>query len=242
MIKMDLNVDLGEGGPCDAALMALASSVNIACGGHAGNEETIHRTVQLALAAHVAIGAHPGYEDPAHFGRRAMALAPEEIRSLIHRQLERFLAIHPALHHVKPHGALYHQADQDEATATALISAIAEIQPRTILYCPPHGWLAKVAEKFHLTTCHEAFIDRRYQNDGSLCPRSDPRALIQSPTEALSQALQISLEKKVLTIQKTLIPLPAQTLCIHGETDAAVTLLRLTRNALETAAIRISAP
>lgn len=242
MRTIDLNADLGEGGDQDAALMALTSSVNIACGGHAGDDESIRRAVELAMNAQVAIGAHPGYEDPANFGRKPMMLSADEIRSLILRQLERFLQIHPQLHHVKPHGALYNQADQDQAMAEALVAAIAEIFPNTILYCPPHGALAHAAAAIHLATCGEGFIDRRYQDDGNLCPRSDPRAVIEQVNLAALQALKFADRQVVTTLSGLIIPLKARTLCVHGDSPAAVELLRLTRSSLEAAGIRIIPP
>ncbi len=242
MPTIDLNADLGEGGEHDEALMALTSSVNIACGGHAGNDETIRLAVGLAIRAGVAIGAHPGYDDPDNFGRKPMHLPSGKTRDLILRQLERILRIHPRLHHVKPHGALYNQSNQDEVIATTLVAAIAEIQPDTILYCPPHGALAKAAAGIKLTTCAEGFIDRRYQNDGNLCPRTDPRALIEDVNEAVSQALTITNHQTVKTLDGTAIPLGARTLCVHGDSPDAVDVLRLTRSTLEERGIRITAP
>ena len=240
--NIDLNADLGEGGDQDAALMALASSVNIACGGHAGNRETIRRSVELALQAQVAIGAHPGYEDRENFGRDPKQISVGEVRSLTLRQLESILAVHPYLHHVKPHGALYNQANQDESIAAALVASIAELQPRAILYCPPRGALAKAAAENKLAVCAEGFVDRRYQSDGSLCPRTDSQALIDNLDEAIQQALRIATDQSVTTLIGTTIPLEAKTLCVHGDGPDALGLLRLTRSSLENAGFRIVAP
>lgn len=242
MQTIDLNVDLGEGGGQDAALMALASSVNIACGGHAGDEQSMRRAVELATQAQVAIGAHPGYEDPENFGRKPMMLSDEEIRGLILRQLERMLRIHPQLHHIKPHGALYNQANEDEAIAEALVAAIAELQAQTILYCPPQGALTKAAAQINLATCAEGFIDRRYQDDGKLCPRSDPRAMIEHANQAALQALKIANQRVVATLSGTIIPLEAGTLCVHGDSPNALLTLGLSRSLLENTGIRIAAP
>jgi UPF0271 protein len=242
MQTIDLNADLGEGGEHDQALMALASSVNIACGGHAGDGDSIRRAVALATQAQVAIGAHPGYEDPANFGRKPMQLSAAEIRSLILRQLERMLRIHPHLHHVKPHGALYNQSNEDEAMAEALVAAIAEIQPDTVLYCPPHGALAGAAAQIRLATCPEGFIDRRYQADGNLCPRNEERALIEDAEEAVSQALKIATEQNVTTLSGANIALNARTLCVHGDSPDSVDLLRRSRASLEGSGIEIMAP
>jgi len=242
MQTIDLNVDLGEGGAHDEELMALASSANIACGGHAGDEESIRRAVEFALRARVAIGAHPGYEDPENFGRKPMMLSGEEIRNLILRQLERFLQIHSPLHHVKPHGALYNQANGDEAMAEALVAAIAEVQPHTILYCPPQGALINAAIAIKLATCGEAFIDRHYRDDGNLCPRSDPRAMIEQVNQAALQALKIASQRVVNTLSGTTIPLEAGTLCVHGDSPHALLTLKLSRSLLEGAGIRIMTP
>lgn len=242
MKTIDLNADLGEGGDQDAALMALASSVNIACGGHAGNAQTIRHTVEIALQAQVAIGAHPGYEDPENFGRKPIHLTSEQIRSLILRQLERILAVHPSLHHIKPHGALYNQANQDKSIATTLVSAIAELQPNTILYCPPRGELTKAATQKNLATCPEGFIDRRYQKNGNLCPRSDPHALIEDHDKSVSQALQIATQQTVTIFNGSTIPLAIRSLCVHGDSPDAANLLQLSRSSLEAVGIQISAP
>ncbi|WP_411827263.1 5-oxoprolinase subunit PxpA [Luteolibacter sp. AS25] len=243
MIKpIDLNADLGEGGSRDRDLMALVSSVNIACGGHAGDKETIQRTIELALQAQVAIGAHPGYADPENFGRKSMHLSSADIRSLIHRQLDRILQIQPHLHHVKPHGALYNQANQDRSIAAAVVAAIVELQPDTILYCPPTGELINAATEINLPTCAEGFIDRRYQKDGNLCPRSEPDAVIEDATKAVSQALEIANQETVTTLNDATIPLKARTLCVHGDSPEAVAILRLARKSLEEAGILISAP
>jgi UPF0271 protein len=242
MHTIDLNADLGEGGSQDAALMALASSVNIACGGHAGDGESIRRAVELALETQVAIGAHPGYEDAGNFGRKPLQLSCEEIRSLTLRQLGRILDIHPNLHHVKPHGALYNESNRNEAMAVALVAAIAEISPDTILYCPPHGELSKAAALSGIAVCGEGFIDRRYLDDGSLCPRSEKMALIEDPGEAMSQALKIALRQTVTTLSGAAIPLKAGTLCVHGDSPNALITLKLSRSLLEDTGIRISAP
>lgn len=239
---IDLNADLGEGGAHDEALMALASSVNIACGGHAGDEQSIRRTVELAIQARTAIGAHPGYEDAENFGRKPMSLSPSEIRSLLLRQLDRILAIHPQLHHVKPHGALYNQSNEDEAMAAALVAAVAEVQPQTILYCPPHGALANAAAAIKLTTCGEGFIDRRYLDNGNLCPRSDPRSTIKYVNKAALQALKIANQQVVTTLSGITIMLKARTLCMHGDSPNALITLKLSRSLIEDAGIRISAP
>lgn len=242
MKSIDLNVDLGEGGGHDQALMAYASSVNIACGGHAGDAKSIRHSIALAQQAKVAIGAHPGYEDRENFGRRPMHLSAGEIRDMILRQLERILYICPKLHHIKPHGALYNQADQDETMAEALVAAIAEVQPDALIYCPPGGALVRAASHHNMASCAEGFIDRRYQNDGSLCPRSAPNAVIETRNEAVAQALQFVSNGTATTIDQAVIPLDVKTLCVHGDGKNALALLHVIRSIFEGENIKIAAP
>src|SRR6478736_2811829 len=172
MRAIDLNADLGEGGSEDAALLGLVTSANIACGGHAGNEETMRRSIELALASGVAIGAHPGYEDREHFGRIAMVLPLEEITALVRRQVEKLAGLAAAsgakLHHVKPHGALYNQAGRDPLLAAAVVEGITRVSPELILYAQPGSALAEAGRTAGMAVCPEGFADRRYRDDGSL--------------------------------------------------------------------------
>jgi UPF0271 protein len=242
---IDLNADLGEGGPHDARLIPLASSVNIACGGHAGDESTMRRALDLALAAGVAVGAHPGYEDPAHFGRRRLALPADAVTDLIHRQIARFLAAAAEagapVHHVKPHGALYLQACTDPDLAAAVAGAVAGIIPGCRIYVPAGSALATAGAAAGLRVVPEGFADRRYQDDGNLVPRSHPDAVIDDPAETMRQALQIAMDQQVTTISGNIIHLPASTLCVHGDGEDAVGLLGSLRRALVDAGVRISA-
>jgi 5-oxoprolinase (ATP-hydrolysing) subunit A len=241
MRAIDLNADLGEGGSQDAALIALASSVNIACGGHAGDEETMENAVEAALAAGVAIGAHPGYEDREHFGRRAMDLEPAAVAELVSRQVGRLAEIAAGIHHVKPHGALYHQADRDPALAAAVAEGVRRIVPGCGFYVPPAGALAAAGEAAGLAVWAEGFVDRRYQENGMLVPRGEPGAVIGDAEEAIAQALHIACEQRVKTVAGTWFPLPARTLCVHGDSPQAVELLGAVRRALEAAGFTIRA-
>lgn len=241
MLVMDLNADLAESGELDEELIQHASSINIACGGHAGDHENMLRCTQMAKEHGVAIGAHPGYEDPANFGRKPMTLGQDDIRTLIRRQLESILEIEPKLHHVKPHGALYNQADADPTIASAVISVIRELQPKALIYCPPNGQMAKAAMDAELGICAEGFIDRRYARDGSLCPRSEHQALIEDLDEVISQAFKITLERAVTTIDGGTIPLQARTLCVHGDSPDALEIIKLTRKFLEESGVEIVA-
>lgn len=221
---IDLNADLGEGGTEDEALLGLVSSANIACGGHAGDEATMRRSIQLALASGVAIGAHPGYEDPEHFGRRAMTLPLEKVTDLVRRQVGKLaeLAVEAGtkLHHVKPHGALYNQAGRDASLATALVQGITAISPDLILYAQPGSELEKAGRKAGLTVCPEGFADRRYRDDGTLMPRGEPGAVIKEVDVAVEQAMTIISNGTVDTV------------CVHGDGVTAVSILKVLREKL----------
>lgn len=245
MPTIDLNADLGEGGSQDAALMTIVSSANIACGGHAGDEETMRAAIKAALAAGVAVGAHPGYEDRENFGRRPMNLPPTEVTEMVTRQLDGFtnLATESGakVHHVKPHGALYNQANIDPTLAAAVAEAVQLILPGCGFYVPPGGALALAGKAVGLAVMAEGFVDRRYQDNGSLVPRGEPGAVIEVPACAIAQALPIAIEQRVKTLNGHWISLPAKTLCVHGDTPAAVDLLGQVRHALEQAGFTIRA-
>ena len=239
---IDLNADIGEGGLDDPELMAHATSVNIACGGHAGSEAIMRMTIEAAKAHGLAIGAHPGYEDPDNFGRLDLNLSPGELTDQMKRQLERFLGMHSDLHHVKVHGALYNQANKDEAIAATIVLAIMELKPDTTLYCPPSGEMAKIAHKSGLKVCNEGFIDRTYQGCGNLTPRTEPDAVIEDFGLAAGQAMQITMSQCLVAMDGSSIPMPARTLCVHGDNPDAPDLLQFTRELLEKAGVEIAKP
>lgn len=215
---IDLNADLGEGGTEDDALAPLVTSANIACGGHAGDEEMMRRSIHLALAHGVLVGAHPGYEDREYFGRRAMALPLEQVTALVRRQVtqlaEYAVAVGTRLHHVKPHGALYHQAGRDAQLANALVQGITGISPELILYAQPGSELDKAGRAAGFKIFAEGFADRRYRDDGTLMPRGEPGAAFKEVDAAVAQALAIISNEKF------------DTLCIHGDGVTAVSILK----------------
>lgn len=240
---IDLNCDLGEGGAHDAELIPLISSANIACGGHAGDEATMRATIRLALAHGAAIGAHPGYEDREHMGRRPMNLSPDAIGDLVSRQLKRFAQIAEELgapiHHVKAHGALYNQADTDPLIANAIANAIRDLLPMIIVYAPPNGCMMSAAKSAGLQFRAEGFIDRRYNADGSLVLRGQAGAVIDDPAAACAQALEMLLEHKVTSMGGFAVPIEIDTLCVHGDSDSALEILKSTRLALESAGLQV---
>ncbi len=243
MRTIDLNVDLGEGGSHDAELIAWASSANIACGGHAGDEATMRAAISACQSAGVAIGAHPGYEDSENFGRRPMHLTAEEVTELVRRQIRRLadiaVGIGAVIDHVKPHGALYHQSDADPSLAAAVAEAVRCELPGCRFYVPRGGALERAGKNAGLAVIEEGFVDRRYRHDGKLVPRGETGAVIHEPEAAVAQALEIALRKQVETVGNQFVSLPARTLCVHGDGPDAVVLLRAVRQALEAAGFTI---
>jgi UPF0271 protein len=231
MPSIDLNCDMGESFGAwtmgrDAELMDLVSSVNIACGFHAGDPSVIRRTVETAAEKNVAVGAHPGYPDLQGFGRRAMTFSPQEVFDMVLYQAAALKGICEAsgtrLHHVKPHGALYNTAAKDRALANAIARAVKILDPGLILYGLSGSLLIAEAEAEGLRTASEVFADRTYQPDGSLTPRSQPDALISNAGIAAAQALQMIREQSVNAATGENVPLRAETVCVHGDGENAV--------------------
>ena len=239
MRTIDLNADIGEGHPDDFALIEHATSVNIACGGHAGDDASMRMSIEASKAAGISIGAHPGYEDRENFGRVELDLSPQELTDQLTRQLERFLSIYPALHHVKPHGALYNRANIDASVADITVRVIAELQPKSLLYCPPYGELIKAANKVGLHTVQEGFIDRAYLGCGNLTPRKLNGAIIDNFNEAASQAMQMVTTHSVVAIDGSQIAMPVQTICVHGDNQNALCLISFIRDLLNKAGVEI---
>jgi UPF0271 protein len=252
--SIDLNADLGEwthegGALRDEALMPWLSSCNIACGGHAGDPATMERTVSLALKHGVAIGAHPSYPDRAGFGRHAMDLPDEDLRRSLDTQLRDLLTIvrrlGGSLHHVKPHGALYHQADQDERTASLLLDVIAGLPPDAApprLYGPPGGVMERLAGSAGIPFSREAFADRAYEeHDGRLRLRSRqlPGAVIDDPDAMIRQIGRMIFHGEVETHSGHVLPINAHTICVHSDTPGAEHLARRIHEFLAAAHVEI---
>ncbi len=228
---IDLNCDMGESFGSwkmgnDAELMKYLSSVNIACGFHAGDATTMRETIELAIEHGIAIGGHPSYPDLQGFGRRAMALSTQEVYDVVLYQISAIKGICEAsggkLHHIKPHGALYNQAAKDKNLAESISKAIKSLDENLILYGLSGSYLIIEAEKIGLTTASEVFADRTYQADGSLTPRTEPNALIHNTKKAISQVLQMIQEQTVTTTNGEKVSLKCETICIHGDGENAV--------------------
>jgi 5-oxoprolinase (ATP-hydrolysing) subunit A len=230
MLTIDLNCDTGESFgnyrlSAEEEIFPLISSANIACGFHAGDWSVMEHTVQLALKHNVAIGAHPGFPDLQGFGRREMKMAPKEIYQVVLYQVGALAAFVKAaggrLCHVKPHGALYNLAARHTETAQAIVDAVQDFDRSLILYALSGSEMIRQAQHAGLRTASEVFADRSYQADGSLTPRNVPGAMIESPEISLQQALQLVTDQQVKTLDGKVIPVIAETVCLHGDTAHA---------------------
>ena len=240
-VTIDLNCDLGEGAPHDAAVMPLVTSANIACGGHAGDEATMAATVALARRHGVAIGAHPGHADREHCGRRSLAITPDAAAALVLEQVGRLAAVAgEPLRHVKLHGGLYHQVAHEEPLAKAVAAALAARWPDMILVAPAGSRLVAVGRRLGLVVAEEAFIDRAYAADGTLVPRSESGAIIADPRAAAERAVRLVQDGSVESVDGGVVRVHADTLCIHGDGPDPAGLARAVREALERAAIRVA--
>lgn len=210
----------------DSALMNLISSANIACGFHAGDASIMRKTTEIAIEKGVAVGAHPSFPDLQGFGRRNMALSPQEVYDICVYQISAMFGVVRALggklHHVKPHGALYNMAAKDAKLAESIAKATKAIHPNLILYGLAGSYLISEAEKIGLQTASEVFADRTYQNDGSLTPRTQSNALIKSTEDAINQVVMMIEEGEVIATDGTKVQLKADTVCVHGDGEHAV--------------------
>lgn len=246
MTTIDLNADLGESfGPytlgLDEEILPIVSSANIACGFHASDPLTMKKTVQLAKKHQVAIGAHPGLPDLVGFGRRTMAIAPEEAKALVQYQVGALQAFvgEEKLHHVKPHGALYNMASKDKTLARAICQGIQEVDAGLVLYGLSGSELIQVAKEMGLPYAQEAFIDRNIESDGTLTPRSEPDAVLSDEETVVQRTIQMIQNKTVESRQGEVVDLEADTLCLHGDNPHAVAFAKRIRQALDEYGIHV---
>jgi len=245
-LSIDINCDLGEGFPNDAELMKFISSANIACGNHAGDLDTMKRTVDLAIENGVAIGAHPSFDDRENFGRSEMRLPLNEVSNIVTDQILKMQNIcndaGAKLSHVKPHGALYNQSARDPDLATAMAEAVLAFDNKLILFGLAGSHSIREAEKLGLRTASEVFADRTYRADGSLTPRSQPKALIENDDQAIAQALGFVRSNSVTATTRELVAVKCDTICIHGDGDHAVSFARKIKAGFIKEGIGIKAP
>lgn len=245
MPAIDLNADLGEGCDSDDALLAIVSSANVACGGHAGDADTMAATVRLALGNGVAIGAHPGYPDRDGFGRTSGYLEGNELYASLTDQVTALADIAAplgaALSHVKPHGALYNDAVADRDLADIIARVTAEAPGSPAMMGMANSAMQRAAEQHGLEFIAEGFVDRAYEPDGTLVSRSEPGAVFTDLNVATTQALRIAQDGEVTARDGSVISVTAQTLCIHGDTPGAAEAARAVRDVLETQGVEVRA-
>ena len=249
-MKVDLNSDLGESFGnyrlgMDDRVLPLVTSANIACGFHAGDPAVMRKTIRLAMESGTALGAHPGLPDLVGFGRRKMDVSPDDVYAMVVYQVGALAAFAKAaggrLQHVKPHGALFNMAAKDSALAEAVAQAIYDVDSSLILYGLSGSESIRAGEKVGLYTASEVFADRSYQEDGSLTPRSKPGAMITDEAAAIRQVLSMVRDHQVTTLSGKVIPVKADTLCIHGDGEKALLFAQRIRQALQENGIEIAA-
>ena len=252
MKKIDLNSDMGESFGAytlgmDEVVIQHITSANIACGWHAGDPLVMDRTVKMAVDHGVGVGAHPGYPDLLGFGRRNMDCTLEEIQKYLIYQigaLQAFCKVNGTkLQHVKPHGALYLMAVENEEIARAVAEAIVSVNPE-LLYVALAGakgeFMRRIGQKVGLKVVYEAFADRAYTPEGALVSRRQPGAIIKDPGEVSERALQMAKDGIVIATDGTSIPLEVQTLCVHGDNPSAVDLVKNIRETMESNGVVVS--
>jgi UPF0271 protein len=250
-MKIDINCDMGESFGAyklglDEEVIKYITSANIACGYHAGDPLVMERTVSMAKEHGVSVGAHPSFPDLMGFGRRNLDATLPEIKGYVTYQigaLQAFAKVQGLrVEHVKPHGALYLMAVEDEKIAEAIVEAIASVD-NSLIFVALAGAkgekMTKIGEKIGLRAAYEAFPDRAYTPEGTLVSRRQPGAVIKDPEVVAQRALMMAKEGKVMAIDGTEITLQAETLCVHGDTPGAVDLVKKIRETLTESGVQV---
>jgi UPF0271 protein len=249
-MHMDLNCDVGElpealADGTQEAILQQVTSANIACGGHAGDEQMMRVTIEQAQRCGTAIGAHPGYEDRANFGRIELKLSSEEVAASLYGQILALAEVADRcgarIGHVKPHGALYNQAARDRAVARAIAEGVARWRRDVVLVGRAGSVMLAEFRAEGFAVAAEGFADRKYEADGSLRARKFRDALLHDPAEAAAQALRIAREGSVVAANGAVIPLKVETICIHGDTPGADQIAAAVHRALEDAGVALQA-
>jgi UPF0271 protein len=235
--RIDINADLGEGYGTDEALLGIVSSANIACGFHAGDAQTMRSVSRIAAGNKVAVGAHPSFDDLSNFGRTVIRMSMDELESLVAYQIgvlsEAAAESGVALTHVKPHGALYNVASEDEEHALAIGRAIRGADPNLIYLGFTGPVMRRAADKLGLAFASEAFPDRHYTDDGLLTPRMQPLSVINNPVEVSERVKRMVGDGQITSASGKLIPVEFDSLCVHGDEPTAVMVGRAVRRAVE---------
>ncbi len=241
VFTVDINCDLGEGGTRadgdkDALLMPYLSSCNIACGGHAGNQETIEYAISNALQHRLKIGAHPGYPDQENFGRKTLSIDAEKVVKSLQQQLDSFLQIanksNARLNHIKLHGALYNDVEENLELAEFIANYFIKSFPDIEIYGLAQGLFQKVCEDKNLNFIPEGFMDRRYLPDGKLTPRTGPHSIINEDNLCIQQAIALAKNKAIESSTGEFISPLIKTICLHGDHKNALNIVRQLYNEL----------
>ena len=240
---IDINVDVGEGLGNESLIMPYIASCNIACGGHAGDNETMRTVVKLAKLYSVKIGAHPSFPDIENFGRQPIKMSCAALFSSLKHQIRGLIKIinqeHALLHHIKPHGALYNLAAVDEKTAKVIIEVMKSIALPIKLYVPYKSIIADLAIKNNIQITYEAFADRNYNDDLTLMSRHQKGALIEDVNLMFEHVFRMVSTQKVRTINNTEIDIIADTFCVHGDNPKSVILIKNLKEKLELEGVKI---
>jgi len=251
---IDLNADVGEAdtpewAEAEAEILRYVTSANIACGGHAGDDQSMRKTVKAAKANGVVIGAHPAYPDKEHFGRRSLKLgtdiSPKTLEAALKQQIRRLIDIAGEegvrVSYVKPHGALYNDSVKEAQKAELVARVISEIDDGLTLLGGPKSEMKKAAEKYNLNFVAEGFIDRCYTNEGHLLSRDKKGAVLDTDDARIEQALSLATKQQVLTDSGDRLKIEAGSLCLHGDSQGAIHTAQKARAALEQGGIKIQA-
>ena len=253
MLSIDLNCDMGESTSLwsynldhDISLLQYVSSINLACGFHAGDPDTTRQLIKAAIPLKISIGAHPSFPDRENFGRKDMQLEERDLYRVIYQQVEFMAALAVSngirIQHVKLHGALYNMAAKDRRLAFIICSAIRAYDEDLVIYGLSGSEMIEVADCMGMKSCSEVFADRTYQEDGSLTPRSQQDALIEDKEQAIHQVLQMIRQGTVTCTKGNSISLNAETICIHSDGKHALDFATAIHKTLQDSGIRILHP
>lgn len=243
--SLDLNADLGEGVGDDDAMLEIVSSANIACGGHAGDEDSMRAALRAAKARGVVVGAHPGFPDRVNFGRTRMVLPPEELDAAIRSQVRTLVELGEEegwpVRYVKLHGALANMAAEEPAVAALCFAAVEGLVSGMAILAIDNSAQAEVAEALGFATIREAYADRAYQPGGLLVPRQMPGAVLHDADAIAARAVRLAEQGEIVGVDGGIIKTTARSLCIHGDTPDAVEIARAVRAGLAAAGVEIRA-
>ena len=249
-MRIDINSDLGESFGAytighDAGLMASITSANIAAGFHGGDPSVLRETIRMAKASGVAVGAHPGFPDLVGFGRRELNATPKEAEDFVLYQIAAVAGVARAegvaVQHVKPHGALFNMAVRNGELSAAIARAVAAFDRSLILFGLPGSEILAAGRAAGLRVAAEVFADRAYEPDGSLASRRKPGSVIHDPDAVVARAVRMVKDRSVVAIDGSVVPLEADTICVHGDTPGSDVLAAKIRAGLESAGVTVRA-